>query len=236
MADREATLSVVPAALDDALQLALALRPTSEGQTTAQREIVASLQAALDARRQRIIVSESARQLGHVVGSGPRGGSHPACDRVRSERKPVGCRHCARVVRVGCVMRPRPHRRPGSPVRRRLPRAPRRAPAGLPPRLLIAVGAAGGQHQVASTIVEPCASAHDLRPSAESASRLEPEQGQEKTGARRPDSVSVQRLSMRFREARRPVLHAATRSAQPLESSAARREFGAETIQRARDA
>jgi hypothetical protein len=59
MADREATLSVVPAALDDALQLALALRPTSEGQTTAQREIVASLQAALDARRQRVIVSES---------------------------------------------------------------------------------------------------------------------------------------------------------------------------------
>jgi hypothetical protein len=59
MADREATLSVVPAALDDALQVALALRPTSEGQTTAQREIVASLQAALDARRQRVIVSES---------------------------------------------------------------------------------------------------------------------------------------------------------------------------------
>ncbi len=59
MANREATLSVVPAALDDALQLALALTPTSEGQTTAQREIVASLQDALDARRQRVIVSES---------------------------------------------------------------------------------------------------------------------------------------------------------------------------------
>jgi hypothetical protein len=58
MARGKATLSVVPAALDDALQLALALTPRTEGQTTAQREIVASLQAALDARRQRIIVSE----------------------------------------------------------------------------------------------------------------------------------------------------------------------------------
>ena len=58
MAEGKATLSVVPAALDDALQLALALTPTTEGQTTAQREIVASLQAAFDARRQRIIVSE----------------------------------------------------------------------------------------------------------------------------------------------------------------------------------
>ena len=59
MAEGKATLSIVPAALDDALQLALALTPRTEGQTTAQREIVASLQAALDARRQRIIVSES---------------------------------------------------------------------------------------------------------------------------------------------------------------------------------
>ena len=49
----------MPAALDDALQLALDLTPRSAGQTTAQREIVASLQAALDARQQRIIVSES---------------------------------------------------------------------------------------------------------------------------------------------------------------------------------
>lgn len=59
MAKGDATLAVVPAALDDALQLALGLTPRTEGQKTAQREMVASLQDALDARRQRIIVSES---------------------------------------------------------------------------------------------------------------------------------------------------------------------------------
>jgi hypothetical protein len=59
MASGSATLTVVPAALGDALQLALTLTPETEGQRTAQREIVASLQNALDARRQRIIVSES---------------------------------------------------------------------------------------------------------------------------------------------------------------------------------
>ena len=37
----------------------MTLTPRTEGQKTAQREIVASLQDALDARRQRIIVSES---------------------------------------------------------------------------------------------------------------------------------------------------------------------------------
>ena len=55
----EATLTVVPAALGDALQVALALAPRTEGQKTAQREIVSSFQDALDARRQRIILSES---------------------------------------------------------------------------------------------------------------------------------------------------------------------------------
>ncbi len=59
MARQDATLSVVPASLAQALQLALALKPHSEGQKVAQREIVAALETALDARRQRIIVSES---------------------------------------------------------------------------------------------------------------------------------------------------------------------------------
>jgi hypothetical protein len=59
MARGDATLTVVPIALDRALRLALALAPQTEGQKTAQREVVASVQAALDARRQRIILSES---------------------------------------------------------------------------------------------------------------------------------------------------------------------------------
>ena len=59
MAEQRATLTFVPPELGAALDIALALSPTNGGQTVAQRELVASLEAALDARRQRIIVSES---------------------------------------------------------------------------------------------------------------------------------------------------------------------------------
>lgn len=59
MARQNATLTVIPVALANALQLVLSLTPKSEGQIDAQREIVASLQRALDVRRQRIILSQS---------------------------------------------------------------------------------------------------------------------------------------------------------------------------------
>ena len=59
MASQDATLTAVPASLAEALRLALALRPHSEGQKVAQREMVVALETALDARRERIIVSES---------------------------------------------------------------------------------------------------------------------------------------------------------------------------------
>lgn len=59
MARQNATLTVVPRALSGALQLAIALKPTTIGQQVAQREIVTSLENALDARRQRIILSQS---------------------------------------------------------------------------------------------------------------------------------------------------------------------------------
>ena len=59
MSQQRATLTVIPAPLADALQLAVGLSPRTEGQKTAQREIVSSLQSAFDARRQRILVSES---------------------------------------------------------------------------------------------------------------------------------------------------------------------------------
>jgi len=45
--------------LAQALQLAIGLSPRTEGQKTAQSQLVSSLQSALDARRVRIIVSES---------------------------------------------------------------------------------------------------------------------------------------------------------------------------------
>ena len=59
MARRNATLTIAPAPLAEALGLSLSLSPRSDGQVVAQRELVASLQNALEARRQRIILSRS---------------------------------------------------------------------------------------------------------------------------------------------------------------------------------
>jgi hypothetical protein len=59
MEEQRATLTGVPAPLSNALHLAVSLRPRDDGEVIAQRELVASIQDALDARRQRIIVSES---------------------------------------------------------------------------------------------------------------------------------------------------------------------------------
>ena len=59
MARGDATLAIMPMPLVEALQAALAINPENAGQTAAQREIVGSLQTALDARRQRIILSRS---------------------------------------------------------------------------------------------------------------------------------------------------------------------------------
>jgi len=59
MARRRATLTMIPAPLAAALQATLTLTAHGEGQVVAQREIVAALQNALDARRQRILVSRS---------------------------------------------------------------------------------------------------------------------------------------------------------------------------------
>jgi Protein of unknown function (DUF4239) len=59
MAHQHATLTVVPAPLAAALRLALEADARTPGQATAQRELVSLLDDALDARRQRIIVSRS---------------------------------------------------------------------------------------------------------------------------------------------------------------------------------
>ena len=59
MAHGTATLRVIPGVLAEALQVTLALTPGSEGQKTAQREIATAFETALDARRQRIIISQS---------------------------------------------------------------------------------------------------------------------------------------------------------------------------------
>lgn len=59
MARGQETLTIAPRRLVEALRLTLALNPGSPGQLAAQRELVSSLETALDARRQRIILSES---------------------------------------------------------------------------------------------------------------------------------------------------------------------------------
>lgn len=59
MARQHQTIAAVPVSLGKALEVTLALTPGSEGQKVAQREMVGSFETALDARRQRILVSES---------------------------------------------------------------------------------------------------------------------------------------------------------------------------------
>jgi uncharacterized protein DUF4239 len=59
MAEQRATLTLPPAPLIEALQRILAYVPSTDGQRTAQREIANALQNALEARRQRIVISQS---------------------------------------------------------------------------------------------------------------------------------------------------------------------------------
>ena len=59
LAKHSATLNFTPPALAEALQYTLALIPDTEGQKTAQREIATAIENALDARRQRILISQS---------------------------------------------------------------------------------------------------------------------------------------------------------------------------------
>jgi hypothetical protein len=59
MQKESASLRATSPALNDAMQLALSLTPKSDGQIVAQREMVTALENALDARRQRLILSGS---------------------------------------------------------------------------------------------------------------------------------------------------------------------------------
>jgi hypothetical protein len=59
MARQKASLRAAPAALAEALQLVVSMTPQGSGQQTVQREIITALGSALDARRQRIIISQA---------------------------------------------------------------------------------------------------------------------------------------------------------------------------------
>jgi len=59
MALQQATLTLAPPRLSEALRLALGLQPTTPGQLDAQRELVTAIKTVLDVRRERIILSSS---------------------------------------------------------------------------------------------------------------------------------------------------------------------------------
>ena len=59
MADGRATLEMPPIALSEALRETLSFASSNETQRMAQREIVEALEKALEARRQRIVISQS---------------------------------------------------------------------------------------------------------------------------------------------------------------------------------
>jgi uncharacterized MnhB-related membrane protein len=59
MAHGALTLNVSPPALNRALQLTLSLSVATPGQQTAQREIATSIEQALEARRQRVLISRT---------------------------------------------------------------------------------------------------------------------------------------------------------------------------------
>jgi hypothetical protein len=59
MSRQRATLGPLPTKLVEALNTTLSLAPGDDGQKLAQSEIVRSIETALDARRQRIIISQS---------------------------------------------------------------------------------------------------------------------------------------------------------------------------------
>jgi len=58
MARRAITLTIVPHALFEALQFTLSLQPVGPGQQMAQHEIRNALENAMDARRQRLTISQ----------------------------------------------------------------------------------------------------------------------------------------------------------------------------------
>jgi hypothetical protein len=88
MARQDATLAIAPPGLAAALRLTLSLAPQREGQVIAQREMVAAIENALDARRQRIILSSSSINWVKMDRPARAGRSHPDHDRDGAQRQP----------------------------------------------------------------------------------------------------------------------------------------------------
>ena len=59
MARGKATLAELPKALIECLETTLSITPAGDTQRTAQHEVITALESALEARRQRIVISQS---------------------------------------------------------------------------------------------------------------------------------------------------------------------------------
>ena len=83
----------LPTALIETLYYTLSLEPADDSQRTAQSEMVEAIRTALDARRQRIVVSES--PVGRVKWAGILliGTLHLSRHRHRSQRQPAYLRY-----------------------------------------------------------------------------------------------------------------------------------------------
>ena len=103
MAQQRATLSTLPTALIEELHDTLTLKAADESQRAAQPEMVKALHTALDARRQRIVISESTVGGGQVGGDFASGtlhlgrhchGSQRQSSHLRHNIDPLCNRHC----------------------------------------------------------------------------------------------------------------------------------------------
>ena len=80
MAQHQATLTTLPDALIEALHVTLNLKTADESQRIAQSEVVKALYTALDARRQRIVISQSAVGWIKWAAISARGTLHTNCN------------------------------------------------------------------------------------------------------------------------------------------------------------
>ena len=76
----------MPTKLVEALNTTLSLATEEPGQKLAQNEIVRSIEAALDARRQRIIISQSTVSVIKWAGLSVAGALHPHRHFLRPQR------------------------------------------------------------------------------------------------------------------------------------------------------
>jgi hypothetical protein len=95
MAQQRETLSTLPTALIEELHGMLVMHPADASQRTVQSEMIRALHTALEARRQRIVISESSVGAVKWGGDFASGTLHPGRHRNGSQRQSACLRHNA---------------------------------------------------------------------------------------------------------------------------------------------